>query len=362
MKSIKKMLAAALAACFVLSLAACSDTTWVYQYGDVTIPSGIYINMTISAYNEAQSHEDMKPDVADFFKQTLDGKPAKQWVVDRAKELCALYAATEKKYSEMGLVLSDEDKQLISDNVDTVWNQIGSVYEYNGVSKESFQEVLTYTQKNTQLFEKYYGADGTEPVKDEEIKTYFFGNYIGVNAFVMELKSGEDLSEEDQKANDELKNNAAQYVKEMNENGKTFGEVSDAYYHKQNGSDHDDTAEGPIKSDDETLQFVTKDSTNPSAAIVAEMFALEPGRAKAISAGDRIYIVKRYDIKKDAKYFENMKSRVLHKMKDDDFEKMLQEYAADMGETANTAAVNRYNPENIDLTGGEGETSSGSAS
>ena len=120
MKLIKKMLAGVLAACFILSLAGCSDTTWVYRYGDVTIPSGVYINLMISAYTEAQSHEDIKSDITDFFKQTLDGKPARQWVIDRAKELCAEYVATEKKYAEMGLSLTDEEKQTLSDNVDSV--------------------------------------------------------------------------------------------------------------------------------------------------------------------------------------------------------------------------------------------------
>ena len=74
MKLWKRIAAALLAVCMTLPFAACSgDTSWVYDYDDIQITSGMYIAFTMSAYSQVSQQDDYDSEKS-ILDQTIEDK------------------------------------------------------------------------------------------------------------------------------------------------------------------------------------------------------------------------------------------------------------------------------------------------
>lgn len=353
MKVWKKALTGFLAGCLMLSMTACSDTTWVFDYDGEKIPSGVYLEMTMEAYDSAADHEDIDSEITDMFQQTLDGKNAKQWIIDEARKLADNYIAIQHKFDELGLTLSEEDLDTINAGVEMVWKSYSELYEKNGVGKNSYQLALTNGTKMQKVFDKYYAEGGLEEVSEADLKEYYNENFVNVNVFTVSLSTGDDLTDEQKADNEARLASVDEYVTTLNNGSQTFNEVRDAYYHTYMsqlfGETHDEnsttTYDSAIQEDSETIALVKKDSADYPAEVVEAMFNLTVGGdVKAIESDGVYYIVKRYS---NADTFAEMKGSILSDMKAADFEALLAEWRADLNPTVNTAAVNKYDPKNI---------------
>lgn len=356
MKLFKKLFAAALAACMALSLAACSDTTWVYDFGGEKIPSGVYIAYTMVAYQQVPQQEDYDSAITDVMKQTIEGKSAEEWIKAEAKESCARYVAIEQKFAELGMSLSEEDEAEIDSVLDSNWAAYGPIYEKNGVSEESYRKLMVSSKKESLLFTKYYDKDGIEEVGNEDLLAHFKENFASVNIFRMALYTNDDLTEDQQAENEKTVKLAEEYVNMLNSEGKTFGEVYDLYYHDVLGTAHDDENENDvIANDEDTRTWVKKnDDPNYSQKVIDTIFneMKIDGDAKYIADEDKgyYYVVKRYDVAKDEKNFDEMRTTVLYDVKGDAFDELVKGWADGLAVTENGAAVGRYTPKNIDFT------------
>ena len=87
MKLWKRIAAALLADCMTLPFAACSgDTSWVYDYDDIQITSGMYIAFTMSAYSQVSQQDDYDSEKS-ILDQTIEDKSATEWIRERAGAL-----------------------------------------------------------------------------------------------------------------------------------------------------------------------------------------------------------------------------------------------------------------------------------
>lgn len=353
MKIWKKLFAGALAAMMMLSMTACSDTTWVFDYNGEKIPSGLYIAYTMNAYASVSSQEGYDSSITDVMKQTVNGKAAKEWIQEEAKSYCSQFMAVQKKFDELGLELTEEDQSSIDSTIDAVWPSVGTIYEQNGVSQSTYRKIIENGTKKTKIFDKYYNADnGIEPVSDESLQVQFKENYALVNSVSVSLKTGDDLSDEDKAENEERKAKAEEYLKLINGGEATFGEIEDRNMHEVAGTEHNaDDDDDVISKDEDERSYVKKDSTSPSEKVVKAIFdEVKPGgEAKLIADDNAYYIVKRYDVTEDGKNFEEMRSTVLHNLKDEAFSTLIEEWANALSPTVNDASVRRYNPKNINF-------------
>ncbi len=354
MKLLKRILALAMVMSMTLSLAACSDTSWVYDYSGKKIPSGVYIAFTLEAYANAQAHKDIKKDVTDIFKQTLDGKAARQWMIDEAKSLSDHFIAVENKFDELGLTFTEKEQNEIDQSVKTGWAQYEKFYTSNSVGEKSYKSMVTNTKKQSLIFEKYYGTGGIEEVPNDKLLVHFKDNFASENIFGIPTVQPLDgkLSEEDKKKNAELKVKADEYAKLFNEGKNTVNEIYDMYVHYDAETKHDEkNAEDKIGKDEDTKKYIKKDSTSPSEKVVKAIFGemKDDGVAKVIADDKAYYIVVRYDVTKDESNFEDMKKSVLADVKGDDFNKMVEGWAKEQKADANNAAVKRYNPKKVNF-------------
>lgn len=352
MKIFSRIVAAVLAVCMILPFTACSgDTSWVYDYDGEKINGGLYIAFTISAYTQVSTHEDYDSE-KDLFDQTLDDKTTEQWIKDRAAEMADEYVATNRKFDELGLSLTESEKNEVKNSVDSVWEMYGTMYEENGVGKTSYQKLVETQQKRQKIFMKYYGEGGLEEVPVEQLEKHFKENFASVNIFSITLNSGDSLTDEQKTENEEREKKAQEYVDLINSGDKTFNEVRDMATHMLSDTEHDDeNADDVIEKDDETKTYVHIESTSPSEKLVKSIFNdVKTGdEAKLLKDENTYYIVKRYDVMADEKNFEEMRETVLGDVKSDDFVKEVESWTEGLNRTVNDGAVKFYSPRNIKL-------------
>jgi len=356
MKLLKKLAAILIAGCMALSLAACSDTTWVYDFGGEKIPAALYIAYTMQAYRSIYSQDDYDSAITDMMEQTIEGQSAKDWIEQEARESCARYVAIANKCAELGVTLTEEEEAEVDSVLEANWAYLGANYEENGVSRETFRKMLKSSSLQSKLFTSYYDKGGVEEVPTEDLTAHFKENFATVNLFRLPYFTNEDTDEKKQD-NEETLARAEEYVKQLNE-GTSYGEVYDGYRHFVMGTTHDDGDEtDTISPDEDTLTWVKKaNDPNYSQRVIDVIFnEMKPeGEAKYIVDDENgyCYIVKRYDTAKAEKNFDDMRTAVLYDVKGDDFEELLDSLASELSVTVNDAAVRRYTPEHIDPNAG----------
>jgi len=175
----------------------CSDTTYGLVVDGVKVPAGIYIYYANSAFGEAMTKlstdnpdlntEDKKAVMA----QTIDGVPTLQWVQDKATELCVKYAATEKKFDELGLELDADTKNMVDSMVGYYWPSYEESMLKNGISEDSFTKIMASSYKLEYIFDYYYGTEGEKGAEEKELKEYYLENNIRAQYIQFQLLDGE---------------------------------------------------------------------------------------------------------------------------------------------------------------------------
>lgn len=245
MKLLKRLSCFIVAMSVALSCASCStgDTTWAFDYEGTRINSGLYIGLSISAYIQASYQvEDYTKDI---LTQTVEEQPAKDWIVNKTRELADRYAVVESEFERLGLELSEDDIKLIDAELKSTWESAGTIYEANGVGKNSYRLILENSKKESALFDGYYGEGGTDEVTQDEMFEYFKEEYAVINAMTIskdievsfEDEDGEDSEDsEDSEENeedaeieeDEKYLKLLDYAQRINK-GESFNEIAAEY-------------------------------------------------------------------------------------------------------------------------------------
>jgi len=231
----KRLLAGAAAAACAVSLSSCgADTKWAARSGDTELSAGIYIYNLLNEYYAAMDH--MTDTDTDVLNITIDDKPSREWILEKAKEDLKKYVAVENKFTELGMELSEDDKNTVDYIVNQMWPAYGTMMEGYGISEQSYRSCYTNTMKNDEIFLKYYDKDGITPVSDDEIKQYMTDNYARVNYIALNLKDADgNLLKSDGKK--EVMKMAEEYLQRA-EDGEDFDalvEEYDAYWKDYTG-------------------------------------------------------------------------------------------------------------------------------
>ena len=188
-----KMTAAVTALMVSLSLASCNqDTTWTYRTEDgaYEVTSGMYVGMSISAYNSGYSQTDIDTSQP-LYDQQIGSVDALTWVQQEVDNLAKKYLAVETKFEEYGLSFTEEEQSYIDSYIEYYWNYLGSSYEDEGCGQESYTKLMTNSFKESQLFYHIYGEGGEREVTEEELRDLFNQQYAHVNIFDVDCSDDE---------------------------------------------------------------------------------------------------------------------------------------------------------------------------
>lgn len=252
MRSIKtKLFGLGMAAAMLLSLAGCNLSTpaSVGSIGDVDIPAGVYLLAQYNAYNTASGLAELATgetanDVKAVLKAECTGTIGDEEVTATGAEyvekltLRAIeyYAAVETKFAELGATLEDAATSEVADNVDSMWESNGDLYEANGIGKNSLQAYLLNAQKASTILTLLYGPDGSQPVTDAEYTDYINNDCYYIESVQIPLVdySSYTMADDDQKAAiqqiaEECKNTLSEQANTEELTGSALYEAASTY-------------------------------------------------------------------------------------------------------------------------------------
>ena len=402
MKYFKKLAAAICAVAITLSVAGCADVSTIGSVDNQTINAGIYLLYEQTAISEAQQEVDdqlkamgtsaSKIENFSYYNYNVQDKTFSQYVQDRTLEQVKQYVAVQNKFKELNLSLTDEEEDTVKASVKKMWDTeisyygystgktYGQNYEAGGISKKSYEAVQLVNKMSEKVFDAYYEKNGISPTDEKDIATYFYDNYgrfqiIQVSlkegngdkittdegkkakkeqaqGYVDRLLAGEDYETVYHEYEDQVAKEKADAEAESNSgaSSKASSESSSAVSSASETASDDTTSSGASDSTEEEHDhefLLSKKDTSPSEEFIKWAFELETGKGGVYEDASVYYAVVRRDIKEREDWLTENHSNVLHVMKDDDYEAMLNETAKDYALDLNNDALNKYKPENL---------------
>lgn len=344
-KTILKVFAAILIVANLFALTSCSNTSWVAKAGDETVPAGVYLNYLIDAYYTAAYS--VPSQQIDMFKQKIGDVEVEDYIKNTALDSTKRYLAINKLFNEYKLSLTDEEIKKVENEVESLWNQVATIYENNGCGKESFTKVLLSEEKFKKIFEYYYSKDGKEPLAEKDKKEYFAKNYaklkyIDVN-YSTHYENVSTSAEASDKQVTELRQKADGYAARID-----GGESIDKLIAEEAALANKDATE-PDKTEEKDYTFIVKDTSDDPDDFNKAVFSAKYNTAQVEENNTYgYYVYVRYEIDLEKDYKEHA-SDVLSAMRSEAFEKILTETAKQMKLTQNNAAIKRYKPQNVSL-------------
>ncbi len=393
--SYKKITAAALAAVCVASMTGCADTGYIGTVDGMEIRNGIYLWCVQSAYSdcyaeitEVKEEAGDTSEVNDVFVQTVDGKPANDWIKENAVVELRRYVAINRLFDENGLTFTAEDQAVINADVNKIWDEedwyaqyiygtktMGEYYESIGMGMDTIRDVYTTNKKEEKLLEALYTEGGSKAVPAEELDSYITENYANVKYIELPFKDmyGLALPNDDEIAAVVAK--AQDYVDRLN-NGESFIEIQyevdlknaqdeaqvdqEAYFETatyENPSDEEwdkaveearanATAE-KAESVEELEVVINKDSSSLDEELTEFVWNLDAdGKAYLLETEEAAYVVVRDDITTKESWKAESLTVVLDALVGEEFDAYLIEVGSAYDVELNDRLVNdKYSPD-----------------
>lgn len=368
MKPTVKITSLLLAVLLLLSAfaAGCSlQKEWSYKTADKELAIGVYVTALQESYLEAQNYAssldgyDATSDKwLDMEITDSDGNKAvaKDWIKDTAERKCKELLVLESALKDLGATVDEAALTAQNEQYDTMWyTQYKDTLEKQGVSLESFRYYTArYATLRDQLFQKLYGAGGTQEATTDEINKYLAENYGRYAALPVQLYesttdeagSSQNVAlsaEEAKKITDALDDIAKQVnaEKDVAKSVELSKKLTDAYIASND------------KLEESALTNVTLPLENSGISdedLKKALADLKEGGAATVKIGEdneaNYFYLFRYD---NASLMENHEAdgvttdSVLKKMKSKDFTAYLKDLT-DKANIQKSAAVDKYSP------------------
>lgn len=403
--AIKKIAASTICGALLLSMAGCADTSWsVKKNDDETLSVGTYIYYMTQAYSEAKEKTGKSGNVV--LSETIDKKTGDQWIRDRAKELCVEQMTLDKLCKDNKINITDDEINATYKSQSVfygygycsyydMWVMSKQSYEAMGISENSYKNAIIKTAlEKDKLFNKLYGEGGSKEVKDSELEKYFKENYVSYKYLTTSLNKKDSDGKSTTMTDEEkevVKAQYERYVKIINEQGKTIDDVAAQY-------DKDYPSESSTKSSSESSQETTssassKESSQPETTsseastesstessnssttksssvqssiedlsndnfvfgdeVKKKLKEMKDNEAAYVATSSAYYFLYKTPIADevssalDKNNTSNYRSKILHSIKDDEFDKYIEEQGKKIDYEFNDAAYNKYTPSRV---------------
>lgn len=335
-----KTAGASLLAVSLIVAAGCSDTSWGAECDGQRMPAGVYINQVLSAYSEGMGKVD-NTEQTNLWKNTIDGEDFTSWVRTRTQENVYEYFAAEKKFDEMGLSFDEFSQAQITYAVESQWSYYQSIYEENGISKDSFQKSIENTYKRSELFNAIYGKDGSEAVPQEELLANFNQEYINLDQITLSTMDETGETALPKEEIEKLMEKAKGYQKRIEE-GESIQTIAEEYQKEQQ-----DSSETVNVNTNLTMQ---REGSSYSATFQENIKSASPGKPIVFEDDKSICLAIVNEVTTESQIFLQNESYLLSEIKSDEFEDRLIQWGKELNVTFNSAAVSRYDAKKLKIT------------
>ncbi len=391
MKNLKRILSIVLVMIMVLSFAGCHKKGEIaVKIGDVEFTSAYYMCALINADSEAKnkvyeglSDEEKNSDKAiDYYSKKIEDKEYVQWVEDTAMDYLKEIAAYRTLCKDNKLELDEDMKNELNMYANYYWQSYAAYYELNGVGQQTYTDYMKDSYYSEIYFEHLYDEDGEKAVKAEDVKTKIYDSFVIAN--ILEASFTSEMKDEEKKA---LKEQIDGYAKDLKDGKKTFEQVYNEYNKVEEeeeddheGHDHTSSATSSATSSVTSSSASSTTSSTTSSGTSSEtkeeeevkepkdkyasvlgdedtgyesehyktIKEMKTGEVKVIEVKDTGYVlVVKQDITADEYYLDSLDMTTRHLLKDDEFEKTIDDYAKKMTAEVNDYAVNQFKVKKI---------------
>ncbi|MEG0753802.1 MAG: hypothetical protein RR461_08225 [Angelakisella sp.] len=343
----KRIIALALAVVLALSVVGCQsggkDKSWAAKLGDETISAGVYVLNVMAGLNNAQMKAD--PAVEDFLAAEIEGKTGSQLTKEFALEETKRQLATHSKFVELGLTLTEEEKQSYESYGKDMYAAAADMYKANGVSEQSVIDYNRYSFEAYKVFQAIYGPGGEKGATPADMSTYFAENY-NIAYIVPYLKI-------DEMTGAPLEGEAlAKMVAESDAAYKAVQEgknIADVIY-EVGTAQMGEGAQAPERGEDTNyLMVVEKENAGTFPPVVYEHLATAANDSIALVEDDtfRLIIKKVDETKAPEKLSEYYYLQMLPQMKQTEFMDLTLEWANAATVEINQGAIDHFTGEKV---------------
>lgn len=150
------------------------------------------VQMAVSAYGDSTVTGTA------VYNVDIDGTPARDWINDKTLELCKYLVFIEQEYDRLGLTADASTESYASYMASYYWQNYSTTYLANGVSYDTFKDMIAFSDKESSVITKLYGAGGEKAFSEADKQAYFEKNYTRfdyVNFPVKDSSSGYSLGD-----------------------------------------------------------------------------------------------------------------------------------------------------------------------
>ena len=356
MKKFKSLVAVILAFLLVFSFTGCmhKKDEIAVEVGTTKFTAAQYSYVLLMADSEAQGRvneqlaeagTDPSVTAVDYYSQKIDDVDYVTWVENRAVEMLSEYAAYEKLFTEAGLTLDDEAKAEIESYADYYYPSYQTVYEANGIGKETYSKMLTYDIYADRYFTHLYGKEGSKEIPADDINKAFYDSY----RIILFLQT--DVTEMEEADINKAKENLEHY-KEHLEKGESIVEVYNEFY----GLNEETAASGnaPAKEETEVVSVVSDPEFDSNYGIDfwEDVKGLEAGKPEILEAKEDsasylrlVYVVE--IPKDDTAYLDDMDANIRWALKNEEYQKDIKTVAVGMNVVKHKYAMSAFKVKEI---------------
>ena len=355
-RKIIKPVALICAALMFLSAAGCADTSWIIKLDNKSIPIGVYLTFL---YNDREdvisqasgssssssgtnssyltlggSSSSSSSSSSDPWSQKIDNQDAYVWVLNDAMKSTRDLAMAEKLCGEKNISLTDSEQSTVS-SLASYYMSAYTGLANNGISSDSYQRVIRYQYFYLpKLLEALYGKNGTSPVSDADLLSYYTSNFADIKEIALSTvdDEGNSLSAAQLK---KVSAQADSIYQQLSADTSKFDALQAQY-------------DPAMAKSNPAGEIFSADTTDYTSDFVTTAFGMKVGDVKKIESTDGWHIM--YRVKTDTSasaYDDSMKEQVLGKMKLKDLMSQLDSEAAKAGIVVNSAAVKHYDPKKL---------------
>ena len=350
-KLLKSVVAISLCVLFVFSLTAChevNETAVTVDSEEFT--SAFYSCALVYADLEAQQivYETMGESAyADYLNQKIDGVEYKTWVKNRAIETITEMAAYKLACDAL-LITPDEYSNDDVAAADLEWsNYYSAIMQENGVGRGTFRWYNSMDTYKLAYFDYIYGKGGEKEIAAADIEAKLKADFTVSNILSADATG---------KTEDEIKKMVDQF--EAYATRIKQGEKFEKIYAEHNGTTYTDSD----KDSKETFSYnlaslLGSKETDYESVYFEDVGALANGEIKVIKKVDdtdkenpttTVLLIYKGNILDDKNpNFEDIKKIAMHALKDEEFEKGMEETIKGLEVVENERATKRFKVEKI---------------
>lgn len=233
------------------------------------------------------------------------------------RQCCSEYLAAIQLMENEGITLDSEFKRLAAENTENIWGIFSEYYESIGVTKQDITKVQTHESRLLQLLDHFYGANGKNPVSDDDMKEEFVDMYVGFKAIEGSLTKTNDKGEVvplTEKETKEIESLFSSMASKINSDTATIDELNEEY----------NETLGIIVTSPLSTQLMKDGDPMYGDKFFSQVEEITHGRAKVVKSGSSIYVIERQTIATDDEdAFMMYRSEVLQSMKMPTIEKKI---------------------------------------